>query len=273
MAAGRKRATALLTLLAFAAAFAFCFPILWLFFTSLKGEADAIATPPTVFVPLSLDHYATALSGDYLHFLRNTLVVCAASILLAFALGLPAAYALAFFPGRKANDLLFFALSTRFMPGVAVIVPVFLLYTRLGLVDTLSGLVVMYTTLNLPIVVWLMRSFFKDVPFELVEASLMEGASHPRILWETVLPLSRAGLATTTFLLLILTWNEFFFAVNLTGRDAATLPVFMASFFTSEGQSWARMSAAAVLAVLPVLLLGWIASRSLVRNVLAGAVK
>ncbi len=257
----------------FAAATALCFPIIWLFFTSLKSETDAISTPPTFLVPLSLDHYATALSGDYLHFLSNSLIATVISIAAAFALGLPAAYKLAFFPGRKANDFLFFILSTRFMPGVAVIVPIFLLYSKLGLVDTLGGLLIMYTTLNLPIAIWLMRSFFKDVPYELVEASLMEGAPHWRILWETVLPLSKAGLATTTFLLLILTWNEFFFAVNLSGHDAATLTVYMASFFTSEGQSWARMSAAAVLAVLPVLLVGWIASRALVKNMLAGAVK
>jgi sorbitol/mannitol transport system permease protein len=269
----RRLKSMLATVAAFVAAFVLCFPILWLFFTSLKGESDAIATPPTFLVPLGLDHYVTALSGDYLHFLANTVIVVVASIAAAFLLGLPAAYKLAFFPGRKSNDLLFFILSTRFMPGVAVIVPVFLLYTRLGLVDTLPGLIVMYTTLNLPIAIWLMRSFFKDVPYELVEASLMEGAPHWRILWETVLPLSKAGLATTTFLLLILTWNEFFFAVNLSGHGAATLPVFMASFFTSEGQSWARMSAAAVLAVLPVLMIGWIASRALVKNMLAGAVK
>ena len=261
------------TLAAFAVAFVLFFPILWLVFTSLKSETDALATPPTVFVPLSLDHYVSALQGDYTHFLANTLIVVAGSIVASFVLGLPLAYKLAFFPGRKANDLLFFMLSTRFMPGVAVIVPIFLLYTRIGLIDSLFGLTLMYTTLNLPLTVWLMRSFFKDVPYELIEASLMEGASHARNLWETVLPLSKAGLATTAFLLLILTWNEFFFAVNLSGHSAATLPVYMASFFTSEGQSWARMSAAAVLAVLPVLLAGWIASRALVRNVLAGAVK
>ena len=269
----RRRHGLLVAIATFAVALLLCFPILWLFFTSLKTESDAIATPPTLFVPLSFEHYRQALSGEYPHFLKNTVIVTVASIAIAFLLGLPAAYKLAFFPGRKANDFLFFVLSTRFMPGVAVIVPIFLLYTRIGLIDTLPGLVLMYTTLNLPIVVWLMRSFFKDVPYELIEASLLEGASHSRILWETVLPLSKAGLATTAFLLIILTWNEFFFAVNLSGHQAATLPVFMASFFTSEGQSWARMSAAAFLAVLPVLLLGWVASRALVKNVLAGAVK
>ena len=263
----------ILTHLTFVIALALCFPIFWTILTGFKSEADAIAVPPRVFVPITTDHYVRALTGDYLGFLRNTVLAVGLSMLAAFALGLPAAYQLAFFPGRRANDVLFFALSTRFMPGVAIIVPIFLLFNQLQLIDTLLGLVIIYTTLNLPIVMWLMRSFFRDVPYELVEAALMEGAPHRRIFFEIVLPLSKAGLATTAFLLLILTWNEFFFAVNLTGHNAATLPVYMASFLTTEGQSWAKMSAAAVVAVLPILLLGWLAARSLVRGMLAGAVK
>lgn len=259
--------------LTFALALALCFPILWTVFTGLKHETDALAVPPTFLVPLTFEHFWQGLTGGYLHYFGNTLVAVSLSITIAFALGLPAAYKLAFFPGAKANDILFFALSTRFMPGVAVIVPIFLLYTKLGLIDSMVGLVIIYTALNVPIVLWLMRSFFKDVPYELVEAALMEGAPHRTIFAEVVLPLSKAGIATTVFLLIILTWNEFFFAVNLTGQGAATLPVYMASFFTTEGQSWARMSAAAILAVSPVLLIGWVASRALVKGMLAGAVK
>ncbi len=257
----------------FAAALLLCFPIIWTVFTGFKHETDAISVPPTVLVPLTWSHYLGALAGDYPHYLENTLVAVTGSMAAAFALAVPAAYKLAFFPGRKSNDLLFFALSTRFMPGVAVIVPIFLLFTKLGLINSLVGLVVIYTSLNIPIVLWLMRSFFKDVPYELVESALLEGAPHRVIVWKIILPLSRAGLATTAFLVIIMTWNEFFFAVNLTGQTAATLPVYMASFFTTEGQSWARMSAAAILAVLPVLLLGWIASRALARGSLSGALK
>jgi sorbitol/mannitol transport system permease protein len=263
----------LLTSATFAIAILLCFPIIWTAFTGLKSEADAIAVPPTIFVPLGFDKYLAALQGDYGHFLANTLIVVVGSVAAAFALGLPAAYQLAFFPGRKSNDLLFFALSTRFMPGVAVIVPIFVLYTRLHLIDSLLGLIIIYTALNLPIVLWLMRSFFREVPYEIVESALVEGASHRVIFLAVILPLSKGGLATTAFLLVILTWNEFFFAVNLTGQNAATLPVYMASFLTTEGQSWARMSAAAVLAVLPVLVVGWVASRALVKGLVAGAVK
>jgi sorbitol/mannitol transport system permease protein len=268
----RLRAKAL-SGLTFVVAFGLCFPIIWTVFTGFKRESDAIAFPPTIFVPLTLAHYWGALTGGYLHYLGNTVIAVVSSIVLAMALALPASYKLAFFPGRKSNDLLFFALSTRFMPGVAVIVPLFLLYSRMGLIDSLFGLVVIYTALNIPIALWLMRSFFRDVPFELVEAALSEGAPHRVIFLKIVTPLSKAGFATTAFLLLILTWNEFFFAVNLTGQGAGTLPVYMASFFTTEGQSWARMSAAAVMAILPVLLIGWVASRSLVKELLAGAVK
>jgi sorbitol/mannitol transport system permease protein len=269
----RRRRRVALTTFTFVIAFLFCFPILWAAFTGLKRESDAIAVPPTIFVPLSLQHYWDVLTGDYLQFLSNTLVAVICSILAALVLGLPAAYKLAYFPGRRAQDALFFVLSTRFMPGVAVIVPIFLLYTKLGLIDSLFGLIIVYTALNIPIVIWLMRSFFKDLPFELIEAALLEGATHRRTFFTLVLPLSKAGLATTVFLLVILTWNEFFFAVNLTGHQAATLPVYMASFFTTEGQSWARMSSAAILSVLPVLLLGWVASHALVRGTLAGAGK
>ncbi|MGU7771542.1 carbohydrate ABC transporter permease [Burkholderia sp. MR1-5-21] len=262
-----------IVIVTFAVAILMCFPIFWTIFTGFKSETDAIAVPPSFFVPLTIEHYAEVLHGDYLHFFLNTVIVVVASTLAAFVLGVPAAYKLAFFPGKKANDILSFAISTRFMPAVAVIVPIFLLYTRLGMIDSLVGLVIIYTAFNIPLVLWLMRSFFRDVPYELIEAALMENTPHRVILTELVLPLARGGIATTAFLLFILTWNEFFFAVNLTGRNAATLPVFMASFLSTEGQSWARMSAAAILAVLPVLAVGWLASRSLVKGLVTGAVK
>lgn len=257
----------------FLVAFILFFPILWTALTGLKSESDAIAIPPAVFAPVSLDKYWSVLRGGYLHFLTNTLIVVFGSMISALALGLPAAYKLAFFPGSRAKDILFFALSTRFMPGVAVIVPIFVLYTRLHLIDSVFGLIVIYTALNIPIVLWLMRSFFRDIPYEIIEAALVENAPHRVIFFEIVLPLSKAGLAATGFLILIMTWNEFFFAVNLTGRDAATLPVYMASFLTTEGQTWARMSAAAILAVLPILAVGWVASGALAKGLITGAVK
>lgn len=163
----RSSSRAALTAVTFLVALVLCFPILWTAFTGLKNERDALAVPPTLFVPLTLEHFWQALGGDYLHYFGNTILAVFVSITAAFTLGLPAAYRLAFFPGPKANDILFFALSTRFMPGVAVIVPLFLLYTRLGLIDTMTELVIVYTALNLPIVLWLMRSFSRTCPMNL----------------------------------------------------------------------------------------------------------
>ncbi|HVZ01372.1 MAG TPA: carbohydrate ABC transporter permease [Dongiaceae bacterium] len=250
------------------------FPVLWIFLTGFKSEADALAIPPTFFFAPSFEKYAYAFQeGEFLSFFSNTIILVGASVLLSFAFGLPAAFSLAFFPGKRANDILFFALSTKFMPGVAVVVPIYILYTKLHLVDTLFGLVLMHVALGIPIVLWLMRRFFTELPAEIIEAALVDGASRAHIFWKIALPLSIPGLATTAFLLIIMAWNEFFFAVNLAGRSAAPLTVYMASFFTSEGQTWAQMSAAATLSVLPILLLGWIASRGLVRGLTSGSVQ
>ncbi len=268
-----RRRQFLLLLIASAIALAFFFPIGWTAFTGLKTEIDALSIPPSIFVPLSLDNYWQALTGDYLHYLYNSIFIVTVSILVSFVLGLPAAYDLAFFPRAKNKDLLFFARSTKFMPGVAVVVPIFFLYSKFGWIDTPVGLIVIYIALNLPVVIWLMRSFFREVPFEIIESALIDGASHRRILWQIVFPLTIPGLATTTFLLIVLCWNEFFFAVNLTGRNAATLPVYIASFLTTEGQTWAKMSAGTILVVLPILVLGWVASRGMVRGLLKGAGK
>jgi sorbitol/mannitol transport system permease protein len=252
----------------------FSFPIFWTAFTGLKRETDALAFPPTIWVPLSLDHYESVFTdGDYLSYVTNSIITVGISLALALLLAIPAAYRLAFFPGRKSNDVLFFVLSTRFMPGVATIVPVILIYARLHLLNTYTGLIILYTALNIPLVLWLMRTFFRDIPREIIEAALTDGASHLGILLSIALPLARGGVVTTMVLVTILGWNEFFYAVNITGQDTATLPVFMASFLTTEGLSWARMAAALTLAIVPVMILGLSTSRSLVRGLMAGSVK
>lgn len=267
-------ATAVLGLLTLLVAIGFSFPIFWTAFTGLKHETDAMSFPPSVVVPLTVAHYRSVfVEGDYGGFVLNSVIAVGVSLAAALLLAVPAAYRLAFFPGRKADDVLFFALSTRFMPGVATIVPIILLYARLGLLDSYVGLVLLYTALDIPLVLWLMRTFFRDIPFEVIEAALIDGASQARVLLRIALPLACGGLVTTGVLVTILSWNEFFFAVNVTGRDTATLPVYMASFLTTEGLGWARMAAALTLAMLPVLVLGLASSRSLVRGLMAGAVK
>lgn len=265
------------TMIAFVAACAvllFTFPIVWAAFTGLKSEINAFDYPPSILVPLSFANYRDALvQGNYFSFLGNSVAVVAASLIVSLCLAAPAAYKLAFFPGRRSEDVLFFALSTRFMPGVAVIVPLLLIYTHIGFSDTWIGLIVLYVALDLPILLWLLRSFFRDIPFELIEAALQDDVSHLKIFWHLVLPLSRAGIATASAIVVILSWNEFFLAVNLTGSSAATLPVYMASFLTTQGQNWAHMSAALTLAILPVLVMGLLAARGLARGLMSGALK
>jgi sorbitol/mannitol transport system permease protein len=157
------------------------------------------------------------------------------------------------------------------MPGVAVVVSLFIVYSKLHLIDTLFGLVLMHIALGIPMALRLMRRFFTEIPFEIIEAAMIEGAPHGQVFWLIALPLALPGLMTTAFLIIIMPWNEFFFAVSLAGRSAATLPVFTASFLTTEGRAWAQMSAAATLSVLPISLVGRIASRGLVRGLTHGA--
>lgn len=243
------------------------FPIFWTFLTGLKSESDALATPPIFWFTPSLEKYLYALGGgDFLSFFANSATIIFVSTIAALVLGLPAAFASAFFPGKRAGHIQFFALSTRFTPGVAVIVPIYIAYIKLGLLDTRLGLGIMYVTLGVPMVLWLMGRFFREIPRELVEAALLDGANYLQVIWMVVLPMAIPGLVTTVFLIVIMNWNEFFFAANLVGRSAATLPIYMASFFTTMGETWAQMSAAATLAVLPILILGWFAAGGLAKR-------
>lgn len=268
----RNSVTLLVSIVSFAIALLMFFPILWTFLTGLKSETDALSIPPVFWFVPSLDKYIYAFQqGEFLSFFYNTVIIVGCAIAGSFALGLPAAYVLAFFPGRRADSMLFFALSTRFMPGVAVVVPISIVCSRLHLIETRFGLILMHITLGIPMVMWLMRRYFSEIPMEIIESVMLEGASHARIFCRIVLPLSIPGLVTTGFLIMIMAWNEFFFAVNLAGRSAATLSVFMAFFLTTEGQTWAQMSAAATLAILPIFATGLIASRGLVRGLTNGA--
>ncbi|GBF05466.1 binding-protein-dependent transport system inner membrane protein [Deinococcus aerius] len=262
----------LLTLLTYLIALAFLFPLVWMILNAFKTEAQAFATPPVFFFTPILDNFQRALP-TYLPALRNSLIAALGSTLLAFILGLPAAFALAVYPTRRAQGVLTWMLSTKFMPAVGVIVPLFLLFRNLGLLDTLPGLILMYTTMNLPLVVWMMHSYMSEIPFAIYEAAKVDGASVAQEFFGIALPLSMPGIAATALLALIFAWNEVFFALNLTSADAAPLSVFIGEFKTSQGLFWAQLSAAATLTVLPVLVFGWIAQRQLVRGLSFGAVK
>ncbi|WP_394345513.1 carbohydrate ABC transporter permease [Actinorugispora endophytica] len=264
---------AALTTATWAIALVFVSPALWLALTAFKQEGDAATDPPKLFFEPTLDQFRTVLASDFLPYLGNSLTATLLSTLLVLLLGVPAAYALSIRPVRRTQDVLFFFISTKMLPVVAVVVPLYVAAARLSMLDNIWTLVVLYTAMNLPIAVWMLRSFFLEVPRSIIEAASMEGAGLPRVLWSVMLPVMAPGVAATALICMIFSWNEFFLAVNLTASQAATVPVFMVGFITSEGLFWAQLAAAATLASLPIVVIGWTAQRQLVRGLSMGAVK
>jgi sorbitol/mannitol transport system permease protein len=262
-----------LNLLTYVVAFVVFFPVLWTVLASFKTEAQAAAIPPVFIFHATLDNYRAVFDADFVRFLQNTVWLAAGSTLLALILGLPAAYSLAFHSSRHTPKVLSWVLSTKMLPVVGALVPLIVIYKRVGLFDSRLGMILLYAALNLPLVIWMMRSFFADLPKEILEAATVDGARFDQIMFRVVIPLSGPGLAATALLSLIFSWNEFLLAVNLTGANTGTLPVFISGFMTSEGLFWAKMSAASTLAVAPVIIAGWLAQRSLVRGLTFGAVK
>lgn len=250
------------------------FPIFWMFLSSFKSEIVAVATPPAIVFRPTLENYAAVLSrADYLAFARNSIAVALGSTLLAMALAIPAAYSMAFYPTKRTRDILLWMLSTKMLPAVGVLVPIYLLWRDLHLLDTIAGLVLIDGISVLPIVVWMLFSFFHEVPPVILEASRMDGASQADELIHVLLPISATGIAATALLSIILCWNEAFWSLNLTTVKAATLTAFTASFSSPEGLFWAKLSAASTLSIAPILIFGWISQRQMVRGLSFGAVK
>lgn len=262
-----------LNLLTYAIAFLVFFPILWTVLTAFKTEADAAAEPPVFFFNATFANFHEVFSANYMTYFENTVILAGGSTVLALVLGLPAAYSLAFNPSRYTPKVLSWVLSTKMLPAVGALIPLIVIYKRVGLFDSRLGMILLYAAFNLPLVIWMMRSFFADLPKEILEAATVDGAGFLRIMTRIVLPLTAPGLAATALLSLIFSWNEFLLAVNLTSANSGTLPVFISSFMTSEGLFFAKMSAASTMAVAPVILAGWLAQRSLVRGLTFGAVK
>lgn len=250
------------------------FPILWMVLTSFKTEQIAFAFPPRFFFTPTLENWQIALVGtDYLRFLGNTLLITGASTVVALLLGIPAAYAMAFYPTKRTDSTMMWVMSTRMLPPVGVIVPLYVLFQGLNLLDSYLGMIIIYTAMNVPLVIWMVRSFMLDLPFEILEAARMDGVNLWQEITAMILPLIVPGLAATALLCFIFAWNEFFFAFSLTTKTAAPLSVYISSFKTAEGLFWAKMSAAATATILPVLIAGWGAQRQLVTGLTMGAVK
>jgi sorbitol/mannitol transport system permease protein len=271
----RKRRVGAISLsaLTWVIAILFVFPIIWMVLTSFKQEADAYTDPPKLFFKPTLDQFAGVVDRGFLPYLANSTFVTVVVTLVVLVLAIPAAYALSLAPVRGTGNALGFFLSTKMLPVVAAIIPLYVISQNLKLLDNVWALVILYTSMNLPLAIWMMRSFFLEVPTEMIEAARVDGAALPTLLYKIILPVVAPGIAATALICVIFSWTEFFYAVNLTAARAGTVPVFLVGFITSEGLYWAQLSAAALLASLPVMIVGWIAQNHLVRGLSMGAVK
>jgi sorbitol/mannitol transport system permease protein len=259
------------TVLAWVAALLFFFPILWMILLSLRSERDAAT--PKFFAAITGVNYDGLWSGDVRIAILNSLNASITSTVLVILLAVPAAYALSIKPVKKWTDVLFFFLSTKMMPAVAALLPIYLATNDLGLNDNIWALIGVYTAANLPIAVWMLRSFLLEVPREIIEAAQVDGARLPTVLGRVIAPVIAPGLAATALICFIFAWNEFLFALRLTGQNAKTAPVFLAGSIAPEGLFLAHLCAVAFVVCLPVLAAGWIAQDKLVRGLSLGAVK
>jgi sorbitol/mannitol transport system permease protein len=263
------------TVAAWLAGFLIFFPILWMMLTSFKTELEAFAVPPSfLFFHWTTENYATVQErSDYVHHALNSIIIAGGSTLIALVIAIPAAWSMAFAPTRRTKDILLWMLSTKMMPPVGVLVPIYLIYRDVGLLDSRFGLVLILCLGNLPIVIWMLFTYFKEIPKDILEAARMDGATVGRELAYVLTPMAVPGLASTLLLNLILAWNEAFWTLNLSTSQAAPLTVFIASYSSPEGLFWAKLSAASTLAIAPILVLGWFSQRQLVRGLTFGAVK
>lgn len=265
----------LTTAAAWAVALVIFFPVLWMILTSLKTEASAVANPPELLsAAWTVDNYAEVWArSDYPRFFWNSVVIAVGSTLLGLAVAIPSAWAMAFVPGRRTRDLLMWMLSTKMMPAVAVMVPIYLLFLQFRLLDTRIGLVLVLMLMNLPIIVWMLYTYFREIPGEILEAARMDGAGLWNEITHVLTPMALPGIASTLLLNVILAWNEAFWTIVLTTTKAAPLSAFIASFSAPQGLFYAKLSAASTMAIAPILVLGWFSQKQLVRGLTFGAVK
>ena len=251
------------------------FPILWTILTSFKSEAQAINDPPIfLFFDWTLENYGVVQErSDYLRFLWNSVIIAGGSTVLGIIIAVPAAWSMAFVPSRRTKDILLWMLSTKMLPAVGVLYPIYLLFIQLGLLDTRFGLTIVLMLINLPIIVWMLYTYFKEIPNEILEAARMDGASLREEIIYVLTPMAIPGIASTVLLNIILAWNEAFWTLNLTAAKAAPLTAFIASYSSPEGLFYAKLSAASTMAIAPILILGWFSQKQLVRGLTFGAVK
>jgi len=250
------------------------FPLIWLVLTSFKTEQQAISVPPQLFFTPTLESFAEVnLRSDYLLHAKNSIVTSFVSTLLGLAIAAPAAYSMAFFRTKRTRDILMWMLSTKMMPAVGALVPIYVMAQTAGLLDSLTALIVVFTLSNLPIMVWMLYSGFKDIPHDILEAARMDGASVWGEFLHVIRPLATGTLASTALLCLVLAWNEAFWSLNLSSAKAGTLATLIASYSSPEGLFWAKLSAASLMAIAPIVVVGWFTQKQLVQGLTFGAVK
>ena len=262
------------TVVAWVVALIIFFPILWTILTSFKSEGDAINISHFFQTAWSIESYFEVQSrSDYFRHFFNSVIISIGSTVLALLFSIPAAWSMAFAPTSKTRDIMMWMLSTKMMPAVGVLVPIYLIFKTLGLLDNAWGLMIVLMLMNLPIVVWMLYTYFKEIPVDILEAARMDGATLGKELVYVLVPMAVPGIASTMLLNIILAWNEAFWTLNLTAANAAPLTAFIASYSSPEGLFWAKLSAASTLAIAPILVLGWISQKQLVRGLTFGAVK
>ena len=251
------------------------FPILWIIVLSFKAEGDAIRTPMEVLTSAwTFDSYAVVQErSDYFKHFTNSVIIALGSTLLGVLVAVPAAWSMAFVPSPRTRGILMWMLSTKMLPAVGVLYPIYLLFIQFGILDSRIGLVIVLMLINLPIIVWMLYTYFKEIPGEILEAARMDGATLRAELLYVLTPMAIPGIASTVLLNVILAWNEAFWTLNLTAAKAAPLTAFIASYSSPEGLFYAKLSAASVMAIAPILIMGWFSQKQLVRGLTFGAVK
>jgi sorbitol/mannitol transport system permease protein len=263
------------TVAAWVVGFLIFFPILWMFLTSFKTEGDAYAIPPKfLFFHWTTENYAEVQSrSDYLLHAYNSIVLSVGANLAGLVLAIPAAWSMAFAPTKRTKDVLMWMLSTKMMPAAGVFMAIYFLFLQAHLLDNRWGVGFLLMMANLPIIVWMLYTYFKEIPVDILEAARMDGASLANEIIYVLTPMAVPGITSTMLLSIILSWNEAFWTLNLTNVTAAPLTNMIASFSAPEGDFWALLSAASVLAIAPILVLGWFSQKQLVRGLTFGAVK
>ncbi len=260
-----------INVISFILAIIYAFPILYMVLTSFKSEANVV--PPALIFNPTLQNYKDVISSSMLLYLSNSIICTTVALVISIILALPASYAIVFGNLKRANGIYFWFVCTTLLPAVSVIMPIYLIFTRLGLVDTKFGLILLYIGVGVPLIIWMTTTFFKEIPVEIIEASYLDGSSKLNTFFKIMLPLMRSGIISAVLLVFVIVWNDFFFAVSVTYTRAPTLPVFMGMFMTQQGFFWAKMCAASTLVVIFPVTIGLLTQKAFIKGMIMGAVK